>query len=218
MFSSELFHAQYDTERREIVIDGKPYVFFVPASIERFIDQENPLQDFPLWAKIWPAGVVLASHLSHQSGEPGKRVLEIGSGLGLVGIVAACQGYDVTLTDYNPHALAFIHANANLNGCEQLTVQQLDWKAPELEGLFDFIVGSEIVYRDEDIELLAALFKRFLKPNGRVLLVEEIRKTLDTFYRRLDPHFKISIKKNRLRSENEDALILLIQMQLKDPS
>ena len=55
MFSIDQFNRQYDTERRDIVIDGRRYWFFVPQSIDRFIDPEDPLQDFPLWAKIWPA-------------------------------------------------------------------------------------------------------------------------------------------------------------------
>ncbi|MDZ7582489.1 MAG: hypothetical protein U5R30_18380 [Deltaproteobacteria bacterium] len=93
MFSIDQFNRHYDTERRDVVIDGRSYGFLVPRSIDRFIDSEDPLHDFPLWAKIWPASVVLARRLSRLPVVPGQRILKIGSGLGLVGIVAACSGH-----------------------------------------------------------------------------------------------------------------------------
>ncbi|MGA8241188.1 MAG: methyltransferase, partial [Desulfobacterales bacterium] len=176
MFSIDQFNRQYDTERRDIVIDGHRYWFFVPKSIDRFIDPEDPLQDFPLWAKIWPASVVLARHLSRLAVVPGQRILEIGSGLGVVGIIAACNGHNVTLTDANPHALEFARANAHLNGGTHLKVQRLDWQDPQPEGEFDAIVGSEVVYKDQDIDQLLTLFVNCLKPRGYILLVEEMRR------------------------------------------
>jgi predicted nicotinamide N-methyase len=212
MFSIDQFNRQYDTERRDIVIGNHRYWFFVPKSIDRFIDPEDPLQDFPLWAKIWPASVVLAGHLSCLPVAPGQRILEIGSGLGVVGIIAACNGHDVTLTDANPHALEFARANAHLNGCTQLTVQRLDWQDPQPEGEFDTIVGSEVVYKDQDIDRLLALFVNCLKPQGHIILVEEMRRTLDPFFRHLDPHYRISINKKVLRAADEESLVLLIQM------
>lgn len=212
MFSIEKFNREYQTERREVVIDNHPYYFLVPESIDRFIDPENPLKDFPLWAKIWQAGIVLASQLSRMPVQKDKRILEIGSGLGLVGIVAACSGHDVTLTDYNDHALNFIRANAHINGCENVTVEQLDWSHPHLSGVFDIIVGSEIVYKDEDIDQLSKLFDKYLKPGGNVILVEEMRLTLTKLFKRLDPRFRISIKKNILKAADERSMVLMIRM------
>ncbi len=213
MFSLDQFNRQYDTERREIVIDDHRYWFFVPQSIDRFIDPEDPLQDFPLWAKIWPASVVLAGHLSRLPVSPDRRILEIGSGLGVVGIIAASSGHDVTLTDANPHALEFARANAHINGCTRLTVQRLDWQDPRPEGKFDTIVGSEVVYKDRDIDRLLTLFVNCLKPQGHIILVEEMRRTLDPFFRHLDPHYRISISKKVLRAADEESLVLLIQMR-----
>ena len=213
MFSIEQFYRDYQTERREIIIDEQSYSFLAPKSIDRFIDPENLLKNFPLWAKIWQAGVILAKHLNHKPVEKGQRMLEIGSGLGLVGIVAACNGHDVTLTDYNVHALNFARANAHINGCEGLNVEQLDWNNPRLEGEFDIIVGSEIVYKNEDIDQLSSLFDRYLKPQGTIILVEEMRRTLTEFFKRLDPRFHISVKKNILRAADEKSTVLMIQMR-----
>jgi predicted nicotinamide N-methyase len=213
LFSIEKFDREYQSERREVVIDDHPYTFLVPESLDRFIDPENPLNDFPLWAKIWQAGIVLASQLSRMPAEKNKRILEIGSGLGLVGIVAACNGHHVTMTDYNKHALNFIRANAHLNGCDHVTVEQLDWAQPQLVGVYDTIVGSEIVYKDEDIELLSSLFEKYLKPEGTIILVEEMRRTLTQFFKRLDPRFHISIKKHILNAVDDKSTVLMIRMR-----
>jgi predicted nicotinamide N-methyase len=212
MFSIDAFHREYDTERRDVVIDGRRYGFFVPETIDRFIDPEDPLQDFPLWAKIWPAGVVLAGHLARLPAVPGRRILEIGSGLGLVGIVAACNGHDITMTDVNSHALEFARANAHINGCPDLTVRCLDWQAPRTGIAYDTVVGSEVVYKDQDIDRLLTVFSNCLKPRGEIILVEEMRRTLDLFFRRLDPLYRIRIKKNVLRATDEESLVLLIHM------
>ena len=213
MFSIEEFDKEYHSERRKVVIDEHSYTFLVPDSLDRFIDPENPLNDFPLWAKIWQAGIVLASQMSRMPVDKDKRILEIGSGLGLVGIVAACNGHHVTLTDYNEHALNFIRANAHINGCEHVTVEPLDWTQPQLVGVYDTIVGSEIVYKDEDIELLSRLFEKYLKPDGTIILVEEMRRTLTQFFKRLDSRFHISIKKHHLKAADEKSTVLMIQMR-----
>lgn len=216
LFSLETFHQDYDTETRDIVIDGHKFQFLVPGSIERFVDPEDPLQNFPLWVKIWQASVVLAQYLIRMPVEPQKRILEIGSGLGLVGIAAARAGHSVTMTDYNTDALNFARANAQMNNCSHLQVSRLDWVRPNLEGTFDYIVGSEIVYKDQDVEHLLKLFKKYLKPDGKILLVEEMRKTLNEFYKQMDEFYKITVRKKILRAQDEESLVLLIQMVSKE--
>jgi predicted nicotinamide N-methyase len=215
LFSLDSFHSEYDTDIREITINGKRFRFLVPDSIERFIDFEDPLHAFPLWVKIWHAGVVLAGHLNSMPVEPGKKFLEIGSGLGVIGIVAAGAGHDVTITDYNADALNFARANMHLNNCRHVTVEKLDWTKPDLEGHFDYIVGSEVIYRDEDIPLLLQLIQQYLSPGGKVLLVEEMRKTVTEFCRQMDHYYDITVRKNRLRSDSEESLILLIELTPK---
>lgn len=47
---------------------------------------------------VWDAALVLAKYLEARSGRHpewlrGRRVLELGAGLGCVGLVAACYGY-----------------------------------------------------------------------------------------------------------------------------
>ena len=48
----------------------------------------DALNTLPLWAKIWPASLVLAHMLRHLP-RPGRSFLEVGAGCGLAGLVAA---------------------------------------------------------------------------------------------------------------------------------
>jgi hypothetical protein len=56
------------------------------------------------------------------------------------------------------------------------------------------------------------LFKKYLKPDGKVLLVEEMRKTLNEFYKQMDNFYKITVQKKILRAQDEESRVLLIQM------
>ena len=213
MFNLDDFYAEYKTDRHDISINGKSFRFLVPQSIDRFIDPDDPMQNFPLWAKIWPAGTILASYLDRLPLDPKRQILEIGAGIGLVGVVAAAAGHHITITDYNLHALEFCRANAAINDFEDIPVAQLDWFEPQLAGSYDMIVGSEVVYKKEDIGHLLGLFKHYLKPGGTILLVEEMRKTLSDFFKRTEPVYTLKIRKTRLRSDQEQIRILLIEMQ-----
>ena len=66
------------------------------------------LQDerIPYWGELWPSSIALSEFLNENSELiSGKKIIEIGCGLGLAGIVAAKLGGTVTLTDYLPAAL-----------------------------------------------------------------------------------------------------------------
>lgn len=215
-YSLDDFHNRYETEIREISIAGRRYRFYLPADIERFIDADDPMHNFPLWAKIWQAGVVLAGHLADLPPEPQRRILEIGAGIGLVGIVAADHGHRVHLTDFNADALNFARANAALNGCGNLTIAALDWERPQPQKACDLLVGSEVVYKEEDIDTLMALFAACLKPGGRILLAEEVRTTLDPFLKKASEQYRLAIRRYRLHSEDESSVVLLIELATGD--
>jgi predicted nicotinamide N-methyase len=96
--------------------------------------------------RLWEAGVVLAEYLLH---DPclvkGKRVVELGSGVGLTGLVAAgcCGASSVRLTDYTDASLDNLRHNVSMNRqwlheqCKEGEVVQdenisagyLDWNA-----------------------------------------------------------------------------------------
>jgi predicted nicotinamide N-methyase len=74
----------------------------------------------PFWAFAWAGGQALARHvLDHPELVRGKRVIDLAAGSGLVGIAALKAGAaEVLAADIDHFALAAIHLNAALNGCE----------------------------------------------------------------------------------------------------
>jgi predicted nicotinamide N-methyase len=71
----------------------------------------------PYWAYAWPGGVALAHHvLAHPAIVAGRRVLDIGSGSGLVAIAAAKAGAaSVTAAEIDPFGRAAIALNVAAN-------------------------------------------------------------------------------------------------------
>lgn len=217
MFSIDAFHQRYQTETRESVIGSRPFRFFVPTSLEPFLNQEDLLHQFPLWAKIWEASLVLAHRLATTPPTEGQRWLELGAGLGVVGIVAAAFQHDVTITEYDPDALNFIRANAELNGCKPRDVLRLDWRQPDLRKRFDRIVGSELIYNEKDFPALGDLFHVLLKPEGEILLAGEIRRTNQAFLDLMQKDYHIEIARNALRSDEDRITVLMTRMRPKNP-
>jgi len=215
MFSIDTFYKEYQTQTTPVVVNGRKFDMLLPRTIDRFIDPHNPLQDFPLWAKIWPASWILAEYLARLPAASDQTFLEIGAGTGFVGIVAASFGHRMTLSEYNPDALNFARANAVVNNCPQIAVVKLDWHQPQLEGKFDVIVGSEVTFRKEDIPALLELFQTYLNSTGEIILAGEMRQTSNIFFEQMNPFFHIKTYKKILRSDEEQIPVLLFRMTNK---
>ncbi|KAK1433281.1 hypothetical protein QVD17_10191 [Tagetes erecta] len=112
------------------------------------------------------------STVKNRSPHAPLRILEIGSGTGVVGIVAsAILGADVTVTDL-PHVLENMKFNAEVNSSVvgtrggEVHVAGLSWgKVEEMEVIgrdFDLIIGSDVVYHDNLYEPLIQTLKYLL--------------------------------------------------------
>lgn len=85
------------------------------------------------------------------------RVLDLGCGQGLLALLAAGQGAQVTATDLNPRAVAFTAFNAAVNGFDDIRCARGDLFAPVGGAQFDLILAnppyvispdSTFLYRD----------------------------------------------------------------------
>ncbi|MEA3202760.1 MAG: release factor glutamine methyltransferase [Thermoplasmata archaeon] len=65
----------------------------------------------------------LLARAVHQALRPGQAFLEVGCGAGLVSLVAARAGAQVTATDLNPHAVELLQHNARQNGLRVRAIQ-----------------------------------------------------------------------------------------------
>lgn len=213
--TSEQFQREYETEIFPVKIGEKELRFHKPKSIERFIDPDDMMKGFPLWAKIWEASAVLTQYMAQLEVVPNRRILELGSGIGVAGITAAAMGHDITLTEYDPDALNFLHANVDLNQCTQTTICRLDWFNPQLEGQFDLIIGSEIVYQEKTVNALGKLFEKHLLPQGKVLLAQGVRSTGTVLFEKMAPQFHIRVQKHTLRSKQKSETVVMFELTFK---
>jgi len=215
MLSIESFRNEYDTDITESVVCGRKFSFYMPRSIDRFIDQDNVFRDFPLWSKLWEASWVLADYVARMPQRPESRLLEVGAGMGMVSIVGASFGHHFTLTEINSDALNFARANARLNQCPDLEIKALDWNHADMGCRFDRIIGSELVYQEASFQPLMNLFKTLLKPDGEIILTAGIRTPSMSFFKQMQPFYHLDARIKTLRSSDDETKILLCRMTPK---
>lgn len=108
--------------------------------------------------RVWEASRYLASYLvKHPELVKGKRVMELGSGPGFCGLVAAKLGGIVTLTDAHAGVLSLLEESSKHSGA---LVEALDWEArPVRPTVTDVIIGSDIVYDPRLVEPLVGVLE-----------------------------------------------------------
>ncbi|CAJ1051727.1 uncharacterized protein si:ch211-159e12.5 isoform X1 [Xyrichtys novacula] len=155
-------------------------------------------------APVWEAALQLCRYFEEQSVElRGKRVIELGAGTGVVGILAACMGAVVTLTDL-PLALPQLQANVSANmppsgwPNTQPTVLPLSWGEDQMNFSSDWelILGTDIVYLPETYPLLVETLAHLCKSGGLVYLSSKMREEHGThrFYEDYLPgRFKVDL-------------------------
>ena len=127
----------------------------------------------------WRGALVLADLLPALI--PGRRVLELGAGLGLAGLVAAKLGAaSVVLTDSVPALSAAQADNVAQNGLETVVrVTHLDWDDAEPCTACheaECVIGSDVVYGGEHADALPrVLAAHIAQPGGWALLVNGVR-------------------------------------------
>ncbi len=130
---------------------------------------------WPIFGVIWPSSLVLAHFIAdYETGS--KRILEVGCGMALSSLLLNKQCADITATDYHPEAQKFLQRNTLLNGNKAIAFEQVDWAAKSDDlGLFDLIIGSDLLYEDSHIELLANFIEGHSKPACEVIIVDPRR-------------------------------------------
>ena len=127
---------------------------------------------WPLFGIVWESSRILAHEMEHFAFE-GKRILEVGCGIGLSSLLLNSRHANITATDIHPEAGSFLAENARLNNCVKIPFLRTDWKDPcDGLGKFDVIIGSDILYEKAHIELLSDFIHRHTDAKCEVILVD----------------------------------------------
>ena len=160
-----------------------------PANADHLISEADFVMDerLPYWADLWPSSRVLAGALLRHLGQ-GKRLLELGCGLGLDTVAAMTAGYAVTATDYYEDALHVTRMNARHNLGHEPTVRMVNWRQwPHDIGAFDVVIAADVLYEREYATLVARCIASALSPTGEAWVADPGRLALPDFLEQLAP-------------------------------
>jgi len=180
----------YTTRILTVAVNGHEFRIRALSDLQQFADPTGRAERagihsslWSLFGQVWPAGRVLAETMSHYD-VAGKRILELGCGLGLSSLVLAHRGANVVASDHHPLAESFLAYNAGLNDLPAVHYRDLPWEMPDTSlGRFDLIIGSDVLYERGHGVQIAAVMERHAKPTAELLLTDPGRGNLGGFSR-----------------------------------
>ncbi|HVA48350.1 MAG TPA: methyltransferase domain-containing protein [Pirellulales bacterium] len=153
---------------------GRPFALIKPRSSDELISEDDFNRDarLPYWADVWPSALCLAERTARIRGA-GKRLIELGCGVGLVCAVAAQRGFEVLATDYYAEALEFTEVNRARNGLPPIATRLIDWRnLPSDLGTFDVVAAADVLYEKAYPALIAAAIEHTLAADGLALVAD----------------------------------------------
>jgi predicted nicotinamide N-methyase len=121
---------------------------------------------------------VLADRVPYDAG----RVLDLGCGLGLTGVVAARRGGRVVFVDRIAAPLAFVRETLRTNGSSSTGFVVADAIDAPWHGRFDLVLAAELLYDRATFGALAAALAGTVATNGRIMLADAHRIDTSDFY------------------------------------
>jgi predicted nicotinamide N-methyase len=211
---------KYKTEFDNLRIRDCELRILQVSDIEPLLHGKDPFEDvstFPFWVRLWEAALILADTMVGMPVSPDNRLLELGAGLAAPGLAAAAAGYQVTLSDYEPHILDFQRVSAAANNLENVEFRIIDWHKPPEMAQFDTIIGAEILFREEFFKPILDIFRRYLAPGGTVYLAHNAdRRSLAPFLEMASEYFRIGTISRKMTSADKDVTVLLNRLQFLD--
>ncbi len=160
---------------------GARYTIIQPTDTDVLLDRvaNDPEQNLPYWSEIWPSGIALADAITRQPRAlREKRVLEIGSGLGVTAIAAMRAGADLTVADYSLDSLSLCCLNVLQNAGREPVPRRLNWRDPDRELFtlagagFPVVLAADLLYEERDIDPLLKLVDHLVAADGLLWLAE----------------------------------------------
>jgi predicted nicotinamide N-methyase len=146
---------------REFSLGDRPLRILLPAQPDEFLEQLEQTtaaaqEADPYWAELWPASLPMARLVYGSNWPKHARAIELGCGIGVVGLAALLAGLDVTFTDRVELAVATAVENAHRNGFAGAQGLVFDWAQPQRQPQFPIILACDVLY---DRELHASLLR-----------------------------------------------------------
>ena len=200
----------YATRLLTVRLGGHDYRIRALSDLQQFADPTGQAHRagissslWSLFGQVWPSGRVLAEAMSSFD-VAGKRILELGCGLGLSSLVLAKRGADVVASDHHPLAESFLAYNAGLNNLPAVTYRDLPWVTPDATlGSFDLIIGSDILYERDHAAQVAAMMLRHANPDAELLVTDPGRGNSGPFTRAMaEQGYEVTERRSRFNEKD----------------
>ena len=129
----------------------------------------------PYFAALWPAGEALARHVVDDGDLAGRRVLDLGCGVGAAGLAALVRSARVTFLDWEPRSLEIVARSARRLGLEPEALVAGDWRDPPPLDPFDLVLAADVLYELAHVGPVARFLAGHLGPGGEAWLADPRR-------------------------------------------
>jgi predicted nicotinamide N-methyase len=129
----------------------------------------------PYFAALWPAGEALARYVVRRGDLAGRRVLDLGCGVGAVGLAALVRSARVTFLDWEPRSLEIVARSARRLGVEPEALVAGDWRDPPPLDPFDLVLAADVLYEVAHVDPVARFLAQHLEPGGEAWLADPRR-------------------------------------------
>ncbi len=186
----------YLLKQEHVAIDGAPRLHIRSLlDKQQFADPQGLAEalgissaTWPLFGLLWPSGYHLAAAMALRPVTAGERILEIGCGLALASLVSHRRGAEVSASDCHPLAGEFLAANLKLNQLPPMPYVCGNWSDltdERLQGPFDMIIGSDVLYERDETGVLAHFISHHASTTCEVLIVDPNRGNRGPFHRHM---------------------------------
>ncbi len=166
---------------------------------------------WPLFGIVWDSSLVLA-HLMFDFDVIGKRILEVGCGIGLSSLLLNNRLADITATDYHPEVENFLLENIKLNQGKNIPFIRTSWEDEKSAlGKFDLIIGSDLLYERNHAELLSNFIDQHAKTACEIIVVDPGRGNHARFSKKM---VKLGYSHKQSKPDNTEYLSHLFRGQI----
>jgi predicted nicotinamide N-methyase len=183
-----------DLVEEVVAIAGRDLALLRPRDAESLLDEDafEHEEFLPYWAELWPSALALARAVARRP-LTGRRVIELGCGLGLPSLAAAAAGGRVVATDWAPEAIELLARNAERN---QLSIEGFaeSWTDPAVtveRAPWDLVLASDVLYEERNGVALLPLLPRLIDARGEIWLADPGRPAASPFLERVAETFTI---------------------------
>jgi len=194
----------------EVRVAGHVVELATIENLEAHLDRDrllgDPAYEPPYWALVWSGARLFLPGFLDRHDVAGSRILDVGCGLGVVSLVLAAAGAQVTALDRAGPALEFVSRSTERN---QLRVEICPMDLADLssERRFDHVIAAELLYEREGFPALAEDLIKRVSTGGRLTVVDAHRIDTTAFYKEVDRVGGRRVFSDRIDVREEQTLV-----------